>query len=68
MLANGPELFAWLEQGAHFTVCGDAKRMAKDVDSALHRIVAKEGGMSEDKAKEYVEAMKKAGRYARDVY
>jgi sulfite reductase (NADPH) flavoprotein alpha-component len=68
MLANGPELFAWLEQGAHFTVCGDAKRMAKDVDAALHRIVAKEGGMSEDKAKDYVEAMKKAGRYARDVY
>jgi sulfite reductase (NADPH) flavoprotein alpha-component len=68
MRANGPELFAWLEQGAHFTVCGDAKRMAKDVDAALHRIVAKEGGMSEDKAKEYVEAMKKAGRYARDVY
>jgi sulfite reductase (NADPH) flavoprotein alpha-component len=68
MLAQAAELFAWLEQGAHFTVCGDAKRMAKDVDAALHRIVAQQGAMSEDKAKEYVEAMKKAGRYARDVY
>jgi sulfite reductase (NADPH) flavoprotein alpha-component len=68
MLQNAPELFAWLEQGAHFAVCGDAKRMAKDVDAALHRIVAQQGGLSEDKAKEYVEGMKKAGRYVRDVY
>jgi sulfite reductase (NADPH) flavoprotein alpha-component len=68
MLQNAPELFAWLEQGAHFAVCGDAKRMAKDVDAALHRIVAQQGALSEDKAKEYVDAMKKAGRYVRDVY
>lgn len=68
MLAQAGELFAWLEQGAHFAVCGDAKRMAKDVDAALHRIVATQGGMSEDKAKEYVENLKKTGRYARDVY
>src|SRR5690606_31504629 len=68
MLAQAAELFAWLEQGAHFAVCGDAKRMARDVDAALHRIVATQGGMSEDKAKEYVENLKKAGRYARDVY
>ena len=68
MLQNAAELFAWLEAGAHFYVCGDAKRMAKDVDAALHRIVAQEGGLTEDKAKEYVEAMKKAKRYGRDVY
>jgi sulfite reductase (NADPH) flavoprotein alpha-component len=68
MLENARRLYAWLQEGAHFCVCGDAKRMAKDVDAALHRIVAQEGAMSEDKAKEYVEGMKKAGRYARDVY
>ncbi|HEX2613468.1 MAG TPA: sulfite reductase subunit alpha [Fibrobacteria bacterium] len=68
MLENARRLYAWLEEGAHFCVCGDAKRMAKDVDAALHRIVAQEGAMSEDKAREYVEGLKKAGRYARDVY
>ncbi len=68
MMENARRLYAWLQEGAHFCVCGDAKRMAKDVDAALHRIVAQEGGMTEEKAKEYVEGMKKAGRYARDVY
>ena len=68
MLENAKELFAWLEQGAHFYVCGDAKRMAKDVDAMLHRIVAQESGMGEDKAKEYVESLKREKRYARDVY
>ncbi len=68
MLEHGAELFAWLEQGAHFAVCGDAKRMAKDVDAALHRIVAQHGGLSEDAAREYVAALKKSGRYMRDVY
>jgi sulfite reductase (NADPH) flavoprotein alpha-component len=68
MLENAAELFAWLEAGAHFYVCGDAKRMAKDVDAALHRIIAEQGGMTEDKAKEYVEGLKKAKRYGRDVY
>jgi sulfite reductase (NADPH) flavoprotein alpha-component len=42
--------------------------MAKDVDAALHRIIAEQGGMTEDKAKEYVEGLKKAKRYGRDVY
>lgn len=68
MLENARRLYAWLQEGAHFCVCGDAKRMAKDVDAALHRIVAQEGGMTEEKAKEYVEGMKKDGRYKRDVY
>jgi sulfite reductase (NADPH) flavoprotein alpha-component len=68
MLEQARELFAWLEQGAHFYVCGDAKRMAKDVDDMLHRIVMQEGGLSEDKAREYVETLKRAKRYARDVY
>ncbi len=68
MFAQAAELFSWLEQGAHFAVCGDARRMAKDVDAALHRIVAQQGGLSEDKARDYVAALKKTGRYIRDVY
>jgi sulfite reductase (NADPH) flavoprotein alpha-component len=68
MLENARRLYTWLQEGAHFCVCGDAKRMAKDVDAALHRVVAQEGAMSEEKAREYVEGMKKDGRYKRDVY
>jgi sulfite reductase (NADPH) flavoprotein alpha-component len=68
MLENAAELYAWLEEGAHFYVCGDAKRMAKDVDAALHRIIVQEGGRSEDEAKEYIEKLKREKRYGRDVY
>lgn len=68
MEEQGAELFAWLEAGAIFYVCGDAKRMAKDVDAALHRIVEVHGGRSTEQAKEYVEALKKAKRYRKDVY
>lgn len=68
MLENAAELYAWLEAGAHFYVCGDASRMAKDVDAALHQIVAKAGGKTADEAAAYVQALKAAKRYARDVY
>ncbi|HWB60422.1 MAG TPA: sulfite reductase subunit alpha [Chthoniobacteraceae bacterium] len=68
MLENAAEIWKWLEEGAHFYVCGDAKRMAKDVDAALHTIVEKEGGRSTEAAAEYVEGLKKAKRYKRDVY
>ena len=68
MAENGKDLFAALEDGGHFYVCGDATRMAKDVDRALHDIIAREGGMSEDSAVDYVNAMKKSKRYVRDVY
>ena len=68
MLENGKDLFAWLEEGAHFYVCGDAARMAKDVDLALHQIIEKEGGKTPEAAAEYVEALKKSKRYKRDVY
>lgn len=68
MLENGAELYRWLEEGAHFYVCGDASRMAKDVDAALHQIVQKEGAKTPVEAAEYVEALKKAKRYKRDVY
>jgi sulfite reductase (NADPH) flavoprotein alpha-component len=68
MLENAPEIWAWLEEGAQFFVCGDAKRMAKDVDAALHRIIEQAGGKSPEEAALYVEALKKEKRYKRDVY
>jgi sulfite reductase (NADPH) flavoprotein alpha-component len=68
MLENAAEMWRWLEENAHFYVCGDAKRMAKDVDDALHAIIRQEGGLSDDNAKEYVQKMKKEKRYQRDVY
>ena len=68
MLTQGAELWKWLEQGAVFYVCGDASRMAKDVDDALHAVIATHGGMTAEKAAEYVAAMKKDKRYQRDVY
>lgn len=68
MLEKGAELWKWIEGGAYFYVCGDAKRMAKDVDVALQQIVAQEGKMSETEAADYVKAMRKSKRYLRDVY
>jgi sulfite reductase (NADPH) flavoprotein alpha-component len=65
---NSRELWEWLEQGAYFYVCGDANRMAKDVDKALHDLIAKEGGKTEEEATAYVAELKKAKRYRRDVY
>jgi sulfite reductase (NADPH) flavoprotein alpha-component len=62
------DLWRWLSDGAHFYVCGDAKRMAKDVDDTLRGIVAKEGHMSDDDAKAYLGKLGKEGRYQRDVY
>lgn len=68
MREHARELWAWLDAGANFYVCGDAKRMAKDVDTALHDIVSAQGRMSAEHAIEYVKAMKKEKRYQRDVY
>ncbi|WP_411845282.1 flavodoxin domain-containing protein [Roseibacillus persicicus] len=68
MLQEGAELWKWLEEGAHFCVCGDASRMAKDVDAALHQVIQDHGGKSEEEAIEYVKQLKKDKRYARDVY
>lgn len=68
MLENGAELFAWLEQGGYFYVCGDAYRMAKDVDKALHDVIAGQGKLSEQQAVDYVNQLKKDKRYVRDVY
>jgi sulfite reductase (NADPH) flavoprotein alpha-component len=68
MLENSAEFWAWLEQGAIFYVCGDASRMANDVDKALHTIIEKEGGKTPEEAAAYVQAMKEEKRYRRDVY
>ena len=68
MLEAGRELYEWLEAGAYFFVCGDARRMAKDVDSALREIIAVHGGKSAAQAKEYVERLQAENRYQRDVY
>ncbi len=68
MVEKSKELFAWLEAGAHFYVCGDAKRMAKDVEAALLQVIGKESGKTPDEAKAYLERMKEQKRYQRDVY
>jgi sulfite reductase (NADPH) flavoprotein alpha-component len=68
MLENAAELWSWLDAGAHFYVCGDASRMAKDVHAALLSIVQTAGGKTPDEAKAYVEKMKSDKRYQRDVY
>lgn len=68
MRENAAELWQWLQGGAHFYVCGDAKRMAKDVDTALHNIVAERGNLTPTQAADYVKQLKKEGRYQRDVY
>lgn len=68
MLEHGAQLFSWLEDGGHFYVCGDASRMAKDVDKALHDVVVDHGGLDRDEATEYVNTLKKEKRYVRDVY
>ncbi|MEX0744293.1 MAG: sulfite reductase subunit alpha [Phycisphaeraceae bacterium] len=68
MLEHGAELWRWLDGGACFYVCGDASRMARDVDAALHQVVATYGDMDEVDAKAYVKRMTDEGRYQRDVY
>jgi sulfite reductase (NADPH) flavoprotein alpha-component len=68
MREHASELYAWLEDGAYLYVCGDAARMAKDVDSALHTVVERAGGKTREQAAAYVQALKSAKRYCRDVY
>jgi sulfite reductase (NADPH) flavoprotein alpha-component len=70
MLEQGKELWDWLQQGAYFYVCGDAKHMAKDVNQALIEIARKHGGLSPEAATEYVNVtlMRTERRYLRDVY
>jgi sulfite reductase (NADPH) flavoprotein alpha-component len=66
--ARGAEIFAWLEEGAAIYICGDASRMAVDVQAALLRIIASEGSLDEAGAQAYLDAMSADHRYQRDVY
>ncbi len=68
MQEAGAELWNWLESGAHLYVCGDAKRMAKDVDATLHEVIQQHGLLSAESAAAYVTKLKKTKRYQRDVY
>ncbi|HEX2101185.1 MAG TPA: sulfite reductase subunit alpha [Candidatus Synoicihabitans sp.] len=68
LLEHAAEAWSWLEQGAHVYVCGDASRMAKDVDAALLQVVQRAGGRSPAQAEAYVQALRTTKRYARDVY
>jgi sulfite reductase (NADPH) flavoprotein alpha-component len=69
MLEHAAEIWKWIDrEGAQFFVCGDARRMAKDVDAALRKIIQEQGGKSVDEANAYVEKLKNEKRYKRDVY
>ena len=65
---QGKDLYAWLQEGAHVYVCGDANHMAKDVHAALLDIAVTHGGRSPEQAREWLSDLLQQGRYARDVY
>jgi sulfite reductase (NADPH) flavoprotein alpha-component len=68
MREQATDLWRWLQEGGLFYVCGDASRMAKDVDAALRAIAVSEGGLSEAQAKDWIVSLARQGRYQRDVY
>jgi len=68
MQEHAKELYQWLEEGAHFYVCGDMKNMWHDVNQTLINIISKEGGLTQEKAEEYLKKLKKSKRYQVDVY
>lgn len=68
MLEQAAPLWSWLQEGASVYVCGDASRMAKDVQNALHKIVEQQGNMSAEAASDFVQTLKDQHRYHRDVY
>jgi sulfite reductase (NADPH) flavoprotein alpha-component len=68
MVEKGQEMFQWLESGAYFYVCGDAKRMAKDVEAALLRIIEIHGAVSPAAAMDYLKKLRAQGKYLRDIY
>lgn len=68
MLEQSKDLWRWLQEGAYFYVCGDAQRMAKDVDQTLLSIAQKEGGLSEEESKAYLKSLKAEKRYRADIY
>ena len=68
LLKHAAEVFQWLEQGAHVYICGDANRMAKDVHQALLDIVQQQGGKNAEQAQQYLDELRVAKRYQKDVY
>ena len=66
--AKGAEVWRWIEEGAHLYVCGDANRMAKDVEQALLDVVVEHGGMDRETADEFLSELRIERRYQRDVY
>ncbi|MGI9210829.1 MAG: hypothetical protein ACR2I3_23050, partial [Rhodococcus sp. (in: high G+C Gram-positive bacteria)] len=68
MREQGAQLWRWLEDGAHFAVCGDAGRMAKDVDAMLREVVQTHGRLDQEAAAAYVDRLSAEKRYVRDVY
>jgi sulfite reductase (NADPH) flavoprotein alpha-component len=68
MLEQSADFYAWLEEGASIYVCGDAARMARDVDTTLHTIVEQQAGLPREAAIEYIQQLKDQNRYHRDVY
>lgn len=68
LLAKGAEVWDWLQQGAHFYICGDGSKMARDVHEALVQIAVNHGGLSSDDAAEYFEQLRESKRYQKDVY
>lgn len=68
MREHGAELFRWLESGSYFYVCGDARRMARDVEQALLEIIVDHGGLSLAASKDFIKSLRQSGRYATDVY
>jgi sulfite reductase (NADPH) flavoprotein alpha-component len=68
MRESAAELWRWFQDGAHFFVCGDATRMARDVDATLRQMAVTQGGLTETEAKEWIVALARQGRYKRDIY
>jgi sulfite reductase (NADPH) flavoprotein alpha-component len=68
MFEQAPLFWSWLQDGASVYVCGDATRMAKDVDTTLHTIVEKQGALNREAAVDYIQNLKDQHRYHRDVY
>jgi sulfite reductase (NADPH) flavoprotein alpha-component len=68
MLEHARELYEWITSGAYLYVCGDAHRMAKDVEATLHQILQEQGKMDEAGAKAFVKQLRTDKRYLRDVY
>lgn len=68
LLAHSEEVFAWIDSGAHLYVCGDATRMARDVNTALSLILQRHGGLDAEAAQVFLDSLQAQGRYARDIY